>query len=30
MVRLGVGDPLTFSNKLSGFIEGAKMATGKK
>jgi hypothetical protein len=30
MVDLGVGDPLTFADKLSGYIEGAKMATGNK
>jgi hypothetical protein len=30
MADLGVGDPLTFADKLSGYIEGAKMATGNK
>jgi hypothetical protein len=30
MANLDVGDPVTFANKLSGYIEGAKMATGNK
>jgi hypothetical protein len=30
MANLGVGDPITFADKLSGYIEGGKMATGNK
>lgn len=30
IAALGVGDPVTVADKISGYIEGVKMATGKK